>query len=69
VIAWRIYAELARLKLTNGDSEAAREAFSKAARIVKHIASNVNDALLREGFLDSMAVQEVMSGAGNLTTD
>jgi tetratricopeptide (TPR) repeat protein len=63
VLAWKIYAELARLKSSNGDSAAAREAFSKATEIVNHIASQVNDESLREQFLSSAAVCEVVTGA------
>ena len=63
VLAWRIYAELARLKTSDGDAVAAREAYSNAAEIVKHIASQVNDEPLRERFLSSAAVQEVVTGA------
>jgi tetratricopeptide (TPR) repeat protein len=63
VLAWRIYAELARLKTSEGDAVAAREAYSNAAEIVKQIASNVDDDPLRERFLSSAAVQEVVTGA------
>jgi hypothetical protein len=42
---------------------AAREAFALAAEIVNGIATNVADAGLRETFLNSDAVREVMAGA------
>ena len=68
VLAWRIYAELARLKSSNGDPDAAREAYSKAAEIVSNIASYVKDESLRETFLNSTAVVEVMEHRRNLAT-
>lgn len=65
VVAWRIYKELARLKAANGDAAAARETFTKAAGIVNTIASEVEDEALREQFLNSDAVREVVTGASN----
>jgi hypothetical protein len=61
--AWKIYAELGRLKLRSGDSAAAQEAFAQSAEIVNSIAANVADEKLRETFLNSTAVQDVMNGA------
>jgi tetratricopeptide (TPR) repeat protein len=69
VVAWKTYAELGRLKSSLGDSAAARESFARAAGIVNACAANINDAALRETFLNSEAVREVMAGAdGSLTT-
>jgi tetratricopeptide (TPR) repeat protein len=63
VVTWRTYAELGHLKSKLGDLTAAREAFARAAEIVNGIASNVADAGLRETFLNSDAVREVITGA------
>ena len=63
VVEWRIYADLGRLRSAHGDSAGSRDAFSRAATIVDAIAANVTDAGLKENFLASQAVQEVMRGA------
>jgi serine/threonine protein kinase/tetratricopeptide (TPR) repeat protein len=63
VVTWKIYAEVGRLKSGSGDPAGAREVFGRAAEIVNSIAANVKDAALREGFLASEAVREVMDGA------
>ena len=63
VVEWRIYADLGRLRSAHGDSAGSRDAFSRAATIVDAIAANVTDAGLKENFLASQAVQEVMKGA------
>jgi hypothetical protein len=63
VVTWRIYAEVGRLKSVGGDSAGAREMFGRAREIVNSIVANVNDTTLREGFLASEAVREVMEAA------
>jgi hypothetical protein len=55
---------LGRLKSANGDVEAAQTPFQQAASIIKNIAATVNDPSLREGFLNSAAVREIVSRAG-----
>jgi len=70
VVSWRIYAELGRLQSSLGDSSAARESFAQAAEIINACAASVTDTTLRETFLDSSAVREVMAGAnGSSTTE
>jgi hypothetical protein len=70
VVAWKTYAELGRLKAGSGDASAARDSFSQAAGIVNVCAANVSDSTLREIFLNSDAVREVMAGAkGSLPAD
>ena len=69
VVTWRTYAQLGRLKSSLGDVSAAREAFAKGAEIVNGIAANVADASLRETFLNSDAVREVMAGAQGRTKE
>jgi len=63
--AWRTYADLARLQSTMGDSAAAQESFVRAAELVQEIAANVTDEDLRNTFLNSEAVREVVSAAAN----
>jgi ATP/maltotriose-dependent transcriptional regulator MalT len=63
VVAWRIQAQLGRLKAAKADVAGARAAFGRAAEIVNEIAATVDDAALREGFLTSEAVREVVNGA------
>ncbi|HYW70878.1 MAG TPA: AAA family ATPase, partial [Pyrinomonadaceae bacterium] len=63
VVEWRIYARLGQLRAANGDAAGAREAFARAAPIVNTIAENVGDSALREGFLQSGAVREVIDGS------
>jgi tetratricopeptide (TPR) repeat protein len=62
VVAWKTYAELGRLKSSLGDLSAARDSFAQAAEIVNACAANIDDTSLRETFLHSDAVREVMSG-------
>ncbi|MGI8836139.1 MAG: serine/threonine-protein kinase PknK [Pyrinomonadaceae bacterium] len=61
--AWKTYAELGRLKLQSGDSIAARKAFAEAAEIVNLIAANTGEKELRETFMNSAPVKEVMTEA------
>jgi hypothetical protein len=58
--AWKTYAELGRLKLRLGDASSAHEAFAQAAEIINSIAANVSEQNLRETFLRSDAVKEVL---------
>jgi len=62
VVAWKTYAELGRLQSSLGDSSAARDSFAQAAEIINACAASVADTALRETFLNSDAVREVMSG-------
>ena len=63
LVAWKTYAALGRLRSQLGDTSSAREAFSHAAAIVKSIADNTDDDILRQTFLNSAAVREVLDGA------
>jgi len=63
VVAWRTYAGLGRLKSSTGNASAASEAFAQSAKIVNGIVTNISDEILRETFLNSDAVREVMTGA------
>jgi tetratricopeptide (TPR) repeat protein/predicted Ser/Thr protein kinase len=61
--AWKTYAELGRVKLQSGDTSAAQEAFAQAAEIVQLIAANTGEKELRETFMNSAPVKEVMTGS------
>ncbi|HVS20963.1 MAG TPA: AAA family ATPase, partial [Pyrinomonadaceae bacterium] len=63
LVAWKTYAVLGRLRSQSGDLPAAREAFAQAVAIVKSIATNTDDEGLRQTFLNSAAVKEVLDGA------
>src|SRR5262245_22266100 len=63
IVAWKVFAALGRLHSQSNNNQAAREAFANAATIVHQIAANVDDAPLRETFLNSAAVREVVAGA------
>ena len=63
LVAWKTHAALGRLRSQLGDTSSAREAFSHAAAIVKSIADNTDDDTLRQTFLNSAAVKEVLDGA------
>jgi serine/threonine protein kinase/tetratricopeptide (TPR) repeat protein len=63
VMKWKVLADLGRLKATQGDAMAAREAFAGAVEIIDRCAASVEDEGLREVFLNSAAVKEVIAGA------
>jgi len=65
LVEWKIYADLGRLKLRLGDRNAAQAAFAQAGEIVNRIADNTADAELKERFLNSDVVREVLNGAAN----
>jgi tetratricopeptide (TPR) repeat protein len=68
VVSWRTYAELGRLQSGLGDLPAARDSFARAAEIVNGISANIADEGLRETFMSSAAVREVMTGATRQST-
>jgi tetratricopeptide (TPR) repeat protein len=68
VIGWRIHAELGRLKSSQGDLSAARDSFGQALDIINACAASVVDPALRETFVNSKAVSEVMTGAQGSST-
>ncbi|HVQ39461.1 MAG TPA: hypothetical protein VMS31_18120, partial [Pyrinomonadaceae bacterium] len=63
LIEWRTYADLGRLQAEGGNHTAAQSAFTKAAEIIRACADSVDDEQLRETFLSSDAVKEVIAGA------
>ncbi|MEP6920350.1 MAG: AAA family ATPase, partial [bacterium] len=64
LVEWKTLAALGRLESTRGNVETARSAFTRAAEIVKACAASVTDEDLRNMFLSSTAVREVLDGAG-----
>jgi serine/threonine protein kinase/tetratricopeptide (TPR) repeat protein len=60
VLAWKLYAEVARLKSKSGDAAAAAVANQKAQAVIADIAASVMDETLHATFLNSDAVREVM---------
>ena len=53
LVAWKVYAELGRLKAKSGDNASANEHSSRALDIVNSIAANVTDEKLRDNFVTS----------------
>jgi len=62
-IEWRNHAALGRLPTARNRPAAAREAFGRAEALVREIAGNISDATLRDRFLKTEAVREVLAGA------
>ena len=62
LIEWKIYAELGSLRKKTGDSQEATIAYSRASAIVERIAAGVYEQELRQTFLESREVLEVMIG-------
>jgi tetratricopeptide (TPR) repeat protein len=61
---WKSHRVLGLLQRRAGDGPGARRSFTAAARDVDTIARNVDDPALRETFLSSPAVREVLTEAG-----
>ena len=59
--AWKTHSIIGRLQTQLGRPEAARAAFSDAASVIRYIAGNLGDEPLCRIFLNSTAVQEVVS--------
>lgn len=81
LVAWKTYAEVARLQLLKSKlgtqhsalstqfAAAAREAFGHAAEIINSIATNTRDETLRSTFLNSTAVQEVTNASAKAVAE
>jgi Flp pilus assembly protein TadD len=59
LVEWKTYNTLGRLYRSMKRPQDARQAFARAAEIVKTIASTIGDEQLRSTFLNSAAVREV----------
>ena len=63
LVAWKIHAAMGRLHVRQGRGEAGRTEFDCAAKIISEIAANVDDPALRQTFLTSEPVREVLDNA------
>jgi hypothetical protein len=62
--SWKSRRALGLLRERRGHASAARAAFDAAAADIHTIARGTDDVLLREGFLGSPHVREVLAHAG-----
>jgi tetratricopeptide (TPR) repeat protein len=62
--AWRLLALRGALRTDAGRRAEARSAYAEAATTVRFIAAHVDDALLRQTFLDAPSVRAVLEAAG-----
>jgi tetratricopeptide (TPR) repeat protein len=63
LVGWRTLASAGRARERRGRASEARAAFAEAARTVRELAAGVDDEGLRERFLASPAVREVLQAA------
>jgi hypothetical protein len=63
LIEWRHHAALARLLASRGRPAAAREAFGRAEALVQGLAASINDPALRDMFVQTRSVREVLARA------
>lgn len=63
LVAWRVYAALGRVRSRRSGVEAGREAYRAAGEIIGRIAEGLDDEQLRDTFLSSDAVREVLDEA------
>ena len=64
VVRWRVLADLGHVLNETGDSVGAKAALANSREIIEHIASHVNDEALRSTFINSQAVQQVLTVVG-----
>jgi tetratricopeptide (TPR) repeat protein len=63
LIEWRNHAALGRLLAARNRPGGAREAFRRAETLVRGLAGNISDPVLRRVFLEMDAIREVVAGA------
>ena len=63
LVAWKTHAALGRLLIENGAVDSARQTFDEAAAIIKELAANIDDEELRQTFVNSPAVREVIENS------
>jgi tetratricopeptide (TPR) repeat protein len=63
LIEWRNHLALARLLSSRNRPAFAREEFARAHLLVQRLTANINDPTLRQLFLQTDAVREVLAGA------
>jgi tetratricopeptide (TPR) repeat protein len=64
LVAWKTHAALGRLLADAGEPTAAGEAYGESARVIRTIAEQTRDERLRNTFLTSHAVAQVLERAG-----
>jgi hypothetical protein len=57
---WQIGAEAGELHEQRGERERARDAFSRAARLVEMLAGEIEDEALKESFLSAPQLRRVL---------
>jgi tetratricopeptide (TPR) repeat protein len=65
LVEWKTYAALGRMESSRNNTDAAIDAFARAAEIVNACAASVTDESLRAIFVNSPAVRGVLTGAGS----
>jgi len=68
IVEWKTYAALGKLRVLCGDETGALVAFSRAAALVEEIAETICEQSLRDVFLNSLPVREVLAGAERTAT-
>ena len=63
VVEWRVQAALAQVRDRLGEHDLAREALTRSAQQIRAIASSVKDEVLRERFLASDEVAQIIAAA------
>jgi hypothetical protein len=66
LVEWKNHAARARLLAARRRPAAAREAWSRSAGIVRSVAMAITDSELRDIFLSTTAVRQVLAEAGQL---
>ena len=69
LVTWRVYSVLGRVHSLREKTDAARAAYREAANIIGQIAGGVDDESLRDTFLSSAAVREVLDEAARAGID
>ena len=63
LIEWRHHAALGRLLASCRRPAAAREAFDRAEGLIQGLAASINDPAMRDMFLHTSSVREVLARA------
>jgi hypothetical protein len=63
LVAWKTHAALGRLLASGGDRTGAEIAYAESAQIIQAIAAETHDERLRNTFLSSQAVTQVLERA------
>jgi hypothetical protein len=65
LVEWRNHRALGRWLSARNRQASARAEFTRAKAVITHLTANINDAHLRQSFLGTDAVREVLDGAEN----